>query len=180
MEFVTFLLQNLDAILTLLAVIVVVVLAILYVRKNGVAFIEAMLLSLVTEAEKDFGGGTGVLKKSTVVTAIYEKLPSILRLFVSEATISRLIDEAVESAKVKWANNERLNEIISGATVDKEMVEAMTAELRAIVERITSDEGQNITLELMKSVLAMCGINATHITTKSEAVEALKGYLAKV
>lgn len=177
MKILTFVLQNLDAILTLLAVVAVVVLAVVYVRKNGVAFIDAMLLGLVTEAEKDFGGGTGILKKSTVVTAIYEKLPSILRLFISEATVSRLIDEAVESAKIKWASNDRLNEIISGNTVDKAMVDTVTAELKAIVERITSDEGKSVTLDLMRSVLAMCGIDATHITTKAEAVTALKGYL---
>lgn len=113
MNVIQFLLQHLDTILTLLSIVAVLVLGLVYITKNGRNFINAMLLSFVTIAEKEFGAGTGALKKSQVVTAVYERLPSIMRLFISEATVSKLIDNAVQEAKVKWKENTRLAEIIS-------------------------------------------------------------------
>lgn len=96
MNVIQFLLQHLDTILTLLPIAAVLVLGLVYITKNGRNFINAMLLSFVTIAEKEFGAGTGALKKSQVVTAVYERLPSIMRLFISEATVSKLIDNAVQ------------------------------------------------------------------------------------
>lgn len=77
MNVIQFLLQHLDTILTLLSIVAVLVLGLVYITKNGRNFINAMLLSFVTIAEKEFGAGTGALKKSQVVTAVYERLPSI-------------------------------------------------------------------------------------------------------
>lgn len=129
MNVIQFLLQHLDTILTLLSIVAVLVLGLVYITKNGRNFINAMLLSFVTIAEKEFGAGTGALKKSQVVTAVYERLPSIMRLFISEATVSKLIDNAVKEAKVKWKENSRLAEIIGGEVTDQKAVETITAEL---------------------------------------------------
>lgn len=67
MNAIQFLLQHLDTILTLLSIVAVLVLGLVYITKNGRNFINAMLLSFVTIAEKEFGAGTGALKKSQVV-----------------------------------------------------------------------------------------------------------------
>jgi hypothetical protein len=64
MNVIQFLLQHLDTILTLLSIVAVLVLGLVYITKNGRNFINAMLLSFVTIAEKEFGAGTGALKKS--------------------------------------------------------------------------------------------------------------------
>ena len=177
MNVIQFLLQHLDTILTLLSIVAVLVLGLVYITKNGRNFINAMLLSFVTIAEKEFGAGTGALKKSQVVTAVYERLPSIMRLFISEATVSKLIDNAVQEAKAKWKENARLAEIIGGEVTDQKAVETITAELAAIIERITSDEGKAVTMELLKSVAELCGIDTSQFKKKADAVAALQSYI---
>lgn len=177
MNAIQFLLQHLDTILTLLFIVAVLVLGLVYITKNGRNFINAMLLSFVTIAEKEFSAGTGALKKSQVVTAVYERLPSIMRLFISEATVSKLIDNAVQEAKVKWKENTRLAEIISGEVTDQKAVETITAELTAIIERITSDEGKAVTMELLKSVAELCGIDTSQFKKKADTVAALQSYI---
>lgn len=52
MNVIQFLLQHLDTILTLLSIVAVLVLGLVYITKNGRNFINAMLLSFVTIAEK--------------------------------------------------------------------------------------------------------------------------------
>lgn len=114
METLILILNHMDAILTLLAVLFIACLLIRYIRQNGIAFAQSMLLSMVTQAEKDFGSGTGVLKKSSVITAIYAQLPSLFKLFIPEQTVSFLIEDALLDAKEHWASNDRLNELVSG------------------------------------------------------------------
>lgn len=176
MNALEYVLLHLDGIASVVAAVIVAALAVLYIRKNGVAFIEAMLLCLVTQAEKDFGGGTGVLKKSTVVTAVYERLPSALRLFISEKTISDMIDSAVTDAKVKWKNNIRMAEIIGSVAIEEADVEAAAVELKSIIERLTSDEGKAVTMDVLKSIAELCGIDTTEFKKKADAVSALKRY----
>lgn len=60
---------------------------------------KAILLSLVTEAEEKWGGGTGEIKFSAVAEALYEKLPSAAKFLLSEKTIASLIESAVERMK---------------------------------------------------------------------------------
>lgn len=97
-----------------------------------------------------------------------------MRLFISEATVSKLIDNAVQEAKVKWKENTRLAEIISGEVTDQKAVETITAELTAIIERITSDEGKAVTMELLKSVAELCGIDTSQFKKKADAVAACR------
>lgn len=104
-----------------LVAIVVIIIGIVYAIKTGEKkLITSFLFSLVTEAEKQFGTKTGVLKKAAVIQWIYERLPSFVKLLFSEKNLSDLIESALESAKLKWESNPALGEYIAGEaeTVD--------------------------------------------------------------
>lgn len=67
--------------------------------------LESVLFALVTQAEKEFGGGTGKLKLATVIKWAYEKIPPWARTFISVERLTAMINEAVERAKETWDNN---------------------------------------------------------------------------
>ena len=71
-----------------------------------------MLYALVTEAEKDLGGGTGSLKLASVIEKVYPKLPTIIKTFITEATLKKWIETALAAAKEAWAQNAKLAEYI--------------------------------------------------------------------
>ena len=75
-----------------------VVCAIVLVSKGYKERAKSILLSLVAAAEREWGSGTGPIKFSAVTEALYEKLPFI-KIFVSESTLSYLIEEAVQTLK---------------------------------------------------------------------------------
>ncbi|MBQ7957200.1 MAG: hypothetical protein IJ279_04100, partial [Clostridia bacterium] len=58
--------------------IILALAALIYaIYRKDYHIVEKMIFSLVTEAEKAYGGGTGVLKLASVITAIYPKLPKL-------------------------------------------------------------------------------------------------------
>lgn len=73
-----------------------------------------MLFSLVTEAEREYGGGTGALKLSAVLTELYPKLPALIKMLVSEEHLTDWIEEALTAAKSKWETNVALATYIEG------------------------------------------------------------------
>ena len=85
MNFLNFLAANWDSILAALVIIVVVIVGVIKQEKN---IVFKMLFSLVTEAEKQYGDGTGELKLSSVISQIYEKLPSISK-FIPVKTLEK-------------------------------------------------------------------------------------------
>lgn len=74
--------------------------------------VAAALLYFVIKAEADFGGETGELKKSAVSAWIYERLPSFARFFLSEAMISKMIDDAVIYMKKYLAENSKAQALV--------------------------------------------------------------------
>lgn len=72
--------------------------------------VKKMIFSLVTEAEKAYGGGTGVLKLASVVTAIYPKLPKLFKALVTEKKLVQIIEDVLLEAKKKWDSNKKLLE----------------------------------------------------------------------
>ena len=58
-----------------------------------------IIYTLVCEAEKHFGAGTGSAKFAEVFSAFYEKLPSFLRIIFSEKSITAMIEAAVTKMK---------------------------------------------------------------------------------
>lgn len=60
--------------------------------------IRAWLIFAVTEAEKEWGGGTGQIKLAKVYDAFCAKYP-IIKIFISMSVFSQLVDSALEEMK---------------------------------------------------------------------------------
>ena len=114
MELLNFILQNWDSILGALAIIIVAVLAVV---KQEKAVIFKMLSALVTEAEKQYGSGTGELKLSSVIAQIYEKAPAAVKV-IPVSTLQSWVEEALEMAKEKWAKNSNVATYITPGSAE--------------------------------------------------------------
>lgn len=94
-----------DAIIILVAVVLLIV-AYKAGHRNTV---KKIILSLVVQAEKALGSGTGELKYAMVIEAIYNKLPVVMRFLFTPEEIDNMIEEGVG----------KLKEILaSGVTLD--------------------------------------------------------------
>lgn len=80
--------------------------------------VKKILFTLVSRAEKEFGSGTGELKKAAVIEWIYEKLPKIVTVFITPKEIERLIESVLEYAKTKWAANTALQDYIDPTNIE--------------------------------------------------------------
>jgi hypothetical protein len=65
--------------------------------------IYKMLYTLVTEAEKLYGSGTGSIKFAYVMEKIYGMLPGIIKVFITYDTLEKWIEQALTQAKEHWA-----------------------------------------------------------------------------
>ena len=70
---------------------------------NKVGYLRAELFSLVTEAEEIYGGKTGEIKLMYVVKKIHSKMPAVLKAFMSERQLEKIIENVLEKAKKAWA-----------------------------------------------------------------------------
>lgn len=87
-------------------------------RPNGI--VAKLIYGLVIEAEKDLGSKTGQLKKKQVISKVYSQLPVFIRFVVNEATVSRIIDEAVHFMKESLEqNNSTLSSLSEETTCSK-------------------------------------------------------------
>lgn len=109
MNVVNFIIANWDFILLVVAAVAAVVFA---VFKGNKSVVMKMLYALVTEAEKNLGGGTGSLKLATVIETIYPKLPAVIKAFVTDAMLEKWVEEALTAAKTAWEKNEKIAEYI--------------------------------------------------------------------
>lgn len=73
-------------------------------------------LVLVTEAEIQFGGGTGVLKRSYVIDELYKRIPDEYKKYITEDNLDAIINRALEEAEKLWASNPRINMMVTGHT----------------------------------------------------------------
>ncbi len=53
----------------------------------------------------------GPCKKAMVISWVYDKLPTILKLLITEKTLNKWVEDALSYAKEKWASNDKLLEI---------------------------------------------------------------------
>ena len=65
-------------------------------------------MALFTEAEKTFGGGTGVLKLSYVLGKLIEKLPAWVVELIDTEWLTEQVENALTEAKRKWQSNSAL------------------------------------------------------------------------
>lgn len=107
MKIIEFLINYWSDILLIIAAVVSVAVAF---YKKDLSLVKKQLFSLVTEAEQAYGGGTGALKLSTVMTVIYPKLPKLFKAFVTEKKLTGIIESVLAEAKKKWESNPKLLE----------------------------------------------------------------------
>ncbi len=110
MDVLNFLLQNWDSVLVVVLLIAVII---VLIAKRQYAILDKIIFSLVTEAEKKFGGGTGAAKLAAVIEWVYPKIPAVIRLFISEAQLEKLIERVLADAKELWEKNPHLSAYIS-------------------------------------------------------------------
>ena len=87
---IDFLINNIDFFLIF---IIAVIACIIMARRGQIKKIKEIVLALCVNAEITYGGGTGAIKKSNVIEAIYDMLPGWAKIFISEKTISDLVEE---------------------------------------------------------------------------------------
>jgi len=79
MEILLFLARNWDNIAVIAAAVAGVI---ALIKKGETQILKEILFRLVTQAEAEFGGGVGELKKAAVIEWLYSRLPSA-RLYPS-------------------------------------------------------------------------------------------------
>jgi hypothetical protein len=106
-----------------------------WIKKNGpilqnmsvqekIAYITRLLtnltpiaLVLVTDAEVQFGGGTGQLKRSYVIDELYKRIPDEYKKYITEDNLDSIINKALEQAEKLWTDNPNINKIVYGTQI---------------------------------------------------------------
>jgi hypothetical protein len=134
MNIVLFLMNNWQDVFVVILLILSVVTGIhKWIAKNGplfqkmtalekIAYVTRLLqnlvpiaLVLVTNAEIEFGGGTGKLKRSYVIDELYKRIPDEYKKYITEDNLDTIINEALEDAEKLWENNSKVKSIVKDA-----------------------------------------------------------------
>lgn len=92
-------------------------------KQSAAALLDKLILfNLVTQAEKQFGSGTGSLKYAAVADWIYQRIPAVLKLLFTSSDIEKMIEAALEEAKKAWGANENLKGYIDTPSVESLLV----------------------------------------------------------
>ena len=119
MNVLTFLATNWDSVLVVVAFLAVVV---VLIKRGETKILKQILFNLVTQAEKQFGSGTGSLKYAAVADWIYQRIPAVLKLLFTSSDIEKMIEAALEEAKKAWGANENLKGYIDTPSVESLLV----------------------------------------------------------
>lgn len=106
MKIIEFLIENWSDVTLVISVLFIIIYS-SFTSKTE--YLKAELFSLVTEAEKIYGGKTGQVKLMYVIRKIYSRMPVILKLFLSEKQLEKIIENVLGKAKKSWS------ESVSGA-----------------------------------------------------------------
>lgn len=119
MNVLTFLAKNWDSVLVVVAFLALVV---VLIKRGETKILKQILFNLVTQAEKQFGSGTGSLKYAAVTDWIYQRIPAVLKLLFTSSDIEKMIEAALEEAKKAWGANENLKGYIDTPSVESLLV----------------------------------------------------------
>lgn len=119
MNVLAFLAANWDSVLVVVAFLAVVV---VLIKRGETKILKQILFNLVTQAEKQFGSGTGSLKYAAVADWIYQRIPAVLKLLFTSSDIEKMIEAALEEAKKAWGANENLKGYIETPPVESLLV----------------------------------------------------------
>lgn len=86
MNVLAFLAANWDSVLVVVAFLAVVV---VLIKRGETKILKQILFNLVTQAEKQFGSGTGSLKYAAVADWIYQRIPAVLKLLFTSSDIEK-------------------------------------------------------------------------------------------
>lgn len=127
MNVLTFFAKNWDSVLVVVAFFTVVV---VLIKRGETKILKQILFNLVTQAEKQFGSGTGSLKYAAVADWIYQRIPAVLKLLFTSNDIEKMIEDVLEEAKKAWGANENLKGYIDTPSVESLLVgiEAQTVQ----------------------------------------------------
>lgn len=115
MNVLTFLAKNWDSVLVIVAFLALVV---VLIKRGETKILKQILFNLVTQAEKQFGSGTGSLKYAAVADWIYQRIPAVLKLLFTSSDIEKMIEDVLEEAKKAWGANENLKGYIDTPSVE--------------------------------------------------------------
>lgn len=119
MNVLAFLAANWDSVLVVVAFLAV---AVALIKRGETKILKQILFNLVTQAEKQFGSGTGSLKYAAVADWIYQRIPAVLKLLFTSSDIEKMIEAALEEAKKAWGANENLKGYIDTPSVESLLV----------------------------------------------------------
>lgn len=119
MNVLTFLAKNWDSVLVVVAFLALVV---VLIKRGETKILKQILFNLVTQAEKQFGSGTGSLKYAAVADWIYQRIPAVLKLLFTSSDIEKMIEASLEEAKKAWGANENLKGYIDTPSVESLLV----------------------------------------------------------
>ena len=119
MNVLTFLAKNWDSVLVVVAFLALVV---VLIKRGETKILKQILFNLVTQAEKQFGSGTGSLKYAAVADWIYQRIPAVLKLLFTSSDIEKMIEAALEEAKKAWGANENLKGYIDTPSMESLLV----------------------------------------------------------
>jgi len=71
-------------------------------------------LGLVTEAEAQYGGGTGKIKRAYVIDELYSRIPDEFKPYITEQNLDAILTKALDEAKVLWEENTQIKALIKG------------------------------------------------------------------
>ena len=119
-----------DILVVILLIISIIVGAQQWIKKNGpifkkmtvqerVAYITRLLtnlapiaLVLVTNAEIQYGGGTGTLKRSYVIDELYKRIPDEYKKYVTEENLDDIINMSLLQAEKLWNENPKITSLV--------------------------------------------------------------------
>lgn len=113
MAIINFIIENWDSVLVVLAAITLVC---FLVWKGQKSIVYQMIYKIVTELEKQYGGGTGSLKLAAAIDILYPKLPKVIKTFVNADTLTKWIEDGLAKAKEIWQKNAAINQYINKET----------------------------------------------------------------
>lgn len=100
MKIIEFLIENWSDVTLVVSVLFLIIYSSF---TNKTEYLKADLFSLVTEAEKIYGEKTGQIKLMYVVRKIYSKMPVLLKIFLSEKQLEKIIENVLTKAKKSWS-----------------------------------------------------------------------------
>lgn len=91
--------------------------------EERIAYISRLLtnlipiaLVLVTDAEIEFGSGTGKLKRSYVIDELYKRIPDDYKKYITEDNLDAIINAALEEAEKLWYDNFSISQYMHGGS----------------------------------------------------------------